>query len=164
MTTQEKLRILLTTYPSQDYIIDTLEISHPEFSQSYYFTREAGGLTATTEAGQTVTFQGVNYEYDLYSSKSDLDKNFSFTLADLENKLDDELDRIGLNNDEKIRVIYRDFNASDLSAPGDVFRLEAVNVSQEKGTFTIVAGAPQLNWSKTGIIYDYDTFPTLRAL
>ena len=68
MTTQEKLRILLTTYPSQDYIIDTLELSHSQFSQSYYFTREVFRrvITATTETGQTVTFQGVKYDSMTY--------------------------------------------------------------------------------------------------
>lgn len=164
MTTQEKLRLLLTTYPKGDYIIETLEIYHSKFSQRYYFTREVGGLTAYLETGQQVTFEPINFEADLYSSKSDLDKNLSFTLSDLNNQLDDELDRIPLNDEEKIAVIYRNYNASDLSDVGDIYKLEAVNVSQEKGTFTISAGAPQLNWSKTGIIYDYDTFPTLRAL
>ena len=164
MTTRAKLRRLLTTYPKADYIIDTIQISHSKFSKVYYFTREVGGLTATIESGQVVDFEGINFEYDLYSAKSDLDKNFSFTLSDLNNQLDDELDRIPLDDSEKIAVIYRNYNASDLSGVGELFVLEAINVSQEKGRFTVTAGAPQLNWAKTGITYNYDSFPTLRAL
>ncbi len=165
MTTQEKLRALLTTYPQDDFIIETLELSHSLFSQRFLFTTQPNGLTANLETGEQVTFQAINFEAQLYSTKSDLDKNLSFSLSDLDNRLDDELDRIPLNEvDEKIAVIYRNYNASDLTDVGDIFKLEALNVSQTKGAFTIQAGAPQLNWARTGIIYDYGTFLPLRAL
>lgn len=165
MTTEEKLRVLLTTYPQGDYIIETIEISHSKFNQVFRFTREPDGVNAWIETGATVFFEGANFEPKLNSTKSDLDQNFSFTISDIENQLDDNLELIPLDDDEKISIIYRAYNASDLSGIGDgPYRLEAINVAQEKGIFTVTAGAPQLNWSKTGIIYDYDTFPMLRAL
>ena len=165
MSTKEKLRVLLTTYPQGDYIIETIEISHSLFNQVFRFTREPDGINAWIETGQTVFFEGTNFDLRLNSTKSDLDQNIGITISDIENKLDDNLDLIPLDNDEKISVIYRAYNASDLTGIGDgPYRLEAVNVAQEKGLFTVTAGAPQLNWSKTGIIYDYDTFPMLRAL
>ncbi len=166
--TEIKLRELLTTYPKGLYLIDTLEISHSLFSQRYFFTREPGGITATiTNKNQTTEsadFVGTNFEPVLNQKKSDLDSDFSFTLADPDNILDDELDKIPLNDLEKIEVIYRSYNSDDFTAEGDLYYLEALSVNQEKGVFTVNCGAPQLNWNQTGIRYDYDVFPMLRAL
>lgn len=165
MTLEEDLRVLLNTYPSGEYMIDTIEVSHPLFSKTYYFTREPLGITATLEDSQLVDFEGINMDIKLNSTKSDLDQNFSFTIPDLDNTLDDELDNIPLDNNDKIVVKYRVYINTNLSGPAQgPILLEALTVSQEKGIFTISAGAPQLNWNKTGIIYDYNTFPMLRAL
>jgi len=165
MALEDDLRVLLNTYPAGEYMIETIEISHPLFSKVYYLTREPAGIIATLEDMQVVNFVGTNIDIKLNSTKSDLDQNFSFTMPDLNNELDDELDRIPLDDSDKIVIKYRVYINTDLSGPaqGPVL-LEALSVSQEKGIFTISAGAPQLNWNKTGIIYDYDTFPMLRAL
>lgn len=165
MSLEDDLRVLLSTYPAGEYPIDTLEISHSLFSQTYYLTREPLSLTATLETAQEVFFTGTNIEITLNSTKSDLDQNFSFSLPDLDNTLDDELDNIPLSNTEKILLKYRVYINTDLSGPAQgPINLEALSINQEKGVFTIAAGAPQLNWNKTGIIYDYDTWPMLRAL
>ena len=167
MSTADKLRILLASYPVGKYQIDTLEITHSLFSQRFLFTREPGGLTATlTNAdGSTeeVTFTGVNFEPVLNRRKSDLDSNFAFTLADPDNQLDDELDNIPLSNTEKIKITYRAYFSDDLSSEAELHRLDVLRVNQEKGVFTVECGLPQLNYQKTGIVYDYDRFPPLRA-
>ena len=165
MALEDDLRVLLNTYPAGEYMIETIEISHPLFSKIYYLTREPAGIAAALEDMQVVDFIGTNIDIKLNSTKSDLDQNFSFTMPDLDNALDDELDRIPLDDTDKIVIKYRVYINTDLSGPaqGPVL-LEALSVSQEKGIFTISAGAPQLNWNKTGIIYDYETFPMLRAL
>ena len=165
MALEDELRVLLNTYPAGEYPIDTLEISHPLFSKVYYLTTEPLGITATLETAQVVDFIGTNIGIGRNSTKSDLDQNFSFTLPDLENELDDELDRIPLDNTDNISIKYRVYINTDLSGPAQgPVNLEAIGVNQEKGVFTVTAGAPQLNWNKTGIIYDYETFPMLRAL
>jgi len=165
MSIEDDLRELLVTYPSGDYMIEAIEISHSLFSQTYYLTIEPLGITATLETAATVDFTGTNIEITRNSTKSDLDQNYSFTIPDLDNVLDDEMGRIPFSDSEDISVKYRAYLASDLTEPamGPV-NLQVVGVNQEKGVFTITAGAPQLNWNKTGIIYDYDTWPMLRAL
>lgn len=170
MTIQEdKLRELYTTYPAGKYQVDTLEISHSLFTERFFFTREPFGLTDVTITNvgggtEQVDFVGANFEPVLNQKKSDLDSNFAFTLADPENRLDDELDLIPLDNTEKISVVYRSYNSDDLTGEGELFRLEVLNVNQQKGVFTIDCGVPQLNWQQTGIRYEYDVFPMLRAL
>ena len=165
MSVEDDLRELLTTYPDGEYLIDTIEISHSLFSQTYYLTREPLGITATLETAQEVVFTGANIEISLNSTKSDLDQNFSFTFSDIQNVLDDEMDRIPFDNTEKILMKYRGYLNTELTEPAQgPVNLEAISVSQEKGVFTVEAGAPQLNWSKTGITYNYEDFPPLRAL
>ncbi len=167
MTTEEKLRELLASYPKGKYQIDTLEISHSLFTQTFYFTREPEGITATitnlNETTEEVDFVGTNFEPVLNERKSDLNSDFAFTLADPDNLLDDQLDLIPLNDEEPILVIYRVYNSDDFSKEGEIHRLEVLNVNQDKAVFTIETGVPQLNWQSTGIIYDYDTFSPLRA-
>jgi hypothetical protein len=168
MTTEEMLKELLNTYPDGKHQIDCIEISHSLFSQSYFFTREPEGISATiTNADastQVVAFSGTNFEPVLNQKRSDLDSDFSFTLPDPDNLLDDELDLIPLDNTEKVVVVYRVYLSEDLTEEAELHRLEVLRVNQEKGVFTIDCGLPQLNWQKTGIIYDYDTFQPLRAL
>ena len=117
MALEDELRVLLTTYPAGEYMIETIEISHSLFSKTYYFTREPSGITATLESLQVVEFAGVNIDIQLNATKSDLDQNFSFTMPDLDNALDDELDRIPLDNSEKIVINYRVYLNTDLTGP-----------------------------------------------
>ena len=165
MSEEEEFRKLLTTYKQREYIIETLEISHPSFNNVFRLCREPLGITATIETGESVFFEPANFAADLNSTKSDLDQNFSFTISDLQNALDDNLDLIALDDDRKISIIYRAYKSTNLTGIGDgPYQLEAIDVAQDLGVFTVTAGAPQLNWSQTGIIYDYETFPMLRAL
>jgi len=165
MTLEDELRVLLTTYPEGQFLIETLEISHSLFTQTFYFMRGRPGITATLETGQVVNFEPSDIDIQLNSTKSDLDEDFSFTLPDLDNILDDQLSLIPHSNKEKILAKYRVYINDDLTAPAQgPINLEALTISQEKGVFTISAGAPQLNWNKTGKIYDFETFPMMRAL
>jgi len=165
MAVGDKLKELLVSYPRGEYTIDTLEISHSLLSKSYYLTREPEGITATLEDNVTViAFEGSQIELQMNSTKDDLDQNFQFTFPDLENILDDEMERIPLNNTEPIMVTYRCYVSTDLTAPEIVYELEVLDVSQAKGAFTLTCGVSQLNWRQTGITYNYDDFPMLRAL
>ena len=164
MTLEEKLKVILATYPVGKYTIDTLEIYHSMFTKRYLFTREPEGLTAQIENGDTVNFLPTNFEPVLNSTKNDLDTVFQFTLPDPNNLLDNELEILPLDNSEPILVFYRAYISDDLSYPAEFYRLQVLNVSQEKGIFTFEAGAAQLNWKRTGEIYSYDRFPMLRAI
>lgn len=164
MTPEEKYRQILCQYNKGLYVIDTIEISHSAFTQTYYLTREPSGITATTELNDEIEFVGANIDIELNSKKSDLDSNFAFTIQDPTNALDDELDRIALENEERIMLTYRAYNSDDLTSPAFYYYLSVFDVSQKKGVFTINAGADMLNFSRTGEAYTYNRFPMLRAL
>jgi hypothetical protein len=164
MSTANKLREMLVSYPRGEYTIDTLTISHPLLTQTYYLTREPDGVTATLENAAVVNFVGMQIDLQLNSTKDDLDQNFQFTMPDLDNALDNELQRIPYDNGTPIAVVYRAYISTDLSAPAAVYALEVLDVSQKKGAFTLSCGVSQLNWRQTGITYNFDDFPMLRAL
>lgn len=165
MSTESLLREMLNTYPRGSFSVDTLSIHHPLISQSYYFTREPAGLIAYLEDEVTqVTYVGTQIQLQLQQTKEDLDQNFSFTFPDIDNKLDDELDNIPLSDTTPIQVIYRSYVNTDLSSPSVKYDLEVVDISQAKGAFTLTCGVSQMNWNRTGITYNFDDFPMLRAL
>ena len=165
MTVQsDNYREMLTRFPKGIYPIETIEISHSLLSQTYFLTKEPEGITATIETSNVVSFLGANITIKLNSKKADLDANFSFTLQDPNNVLDDELSRIPLEDEEKISLIYRVFNSNDLSFPAFYFYLSVFEVNQERGAFTMTAGADQLNFKRTGEDYNFKRFEMLRAL
>jgi len=164
MTTAEKLREMLIAFPKGEYVIETLEISHSLMSQTYYLTREPFGITATTENGDVVAFTGTSINMELNQTKEDLDQNFNFTFPDLNNVIDDELDRIPYDNQEPIVVIYRQYINTDLTWPAIFYNLNVTAVTQSKGVCGLACGVSQLNWRRTGITYNLTDFPMLRAI
>jgi len=163
-TTADKLREMLISFPKGQYRIETLEIYHPLMSQTYYLTREPFGITATLENGDSVNFIGTSILMELAQTKEDLDQNFKFSLPDLNNTIDDELDRIPYDDQTPILVTYRQYISTDLSYPAIKYVLNVTGVSQSKGTCTLSCGVSQLNWRRTGITYNLQDFPMLRAI
>lgn len=164
MAASDELKALLVAYPRGEYSIDTLQISHPLISQSYFLTREPEGITAILETSVSQVFVGTQINLQLNSTKDDLDQNFQFTFPDLDNVLDDEMARIPYDNQTPIAVTYRQYVSTNLTEPAIVYELEVIDISQKKGAFTMSCGVSQLNWRQTGIIYSFDQFPMLRAL
>lgn len=158
------LREMHNSYPRGEYAFETLEISHPLMSQSYYFTPDSTNHTATLEDATIVEFISMPIQLSLNQTKEDLDQNFSFTFPDLDNVLDDEMESIPLNDPTPISVIYRQYISTDTSAPAIKYALSILDISQSKGAFTMTCGVKQLNWRQTGELYTFDRFPMLRAL
>jgi hypothetical protein len=163
-TTAEKLKEMLISYPKGIYSIDTLEISHPSITQTYYLTREPMGISAYLETGELIDFEGTSIGLELSQHKEDLDQNFKFTFPDLNNTFDDEMDRIDYNDTESISVIYRQYISNDLSYPAIKYSLEVTDISQTKGIVTLGCGVSQLNWKRTGLTYNLQDFPMLKAI
>jgi len=163
-TTAEMLKSMLIAYPKGEYAIETLEIYHPLMSQRYYLTREPFGITATTENGDSVVFTGTAINMQLNQTKEDLDQNFTFTFPDLNNTIDDELDRIPYEDQTPIEVVYRQYINTDLTYPAIVYNLNVNSVTQTKGVCALGCGVSQLNWKRTGITYNLTDFPMLKAI
>lgn len=146
-----------------DYI--TLQISHPLLSKTYYLVRGTSDLTATLETGETVTFEATPMDAKNAANNNDMDQTASFSLPDVLNLLDEEMDRIPYSNTELPKFIFRRYVSTDLSYPCDgpvIYELQTL--TQEKGVFTAETGTPMLNQRQTGILMTPEEIPLLRGV
>lgn len=147
--------------------LETLEISHPNFTKVYRVVRNAvKGVTATLETGSIVPFEYYPLRIENNGSKDDLDQSLTITLGDLGEVLPVELDSVASAQGYSVKpvVTYRTYRSDDLSRPlfGPVLlEVESFAFNREGSTFT--AKAPSLNVNKTGELYKLERFPMLRG-
>ncbi len=146
--------------------LETLEISHPNFTKIYRVVRNAvKGVTVTLE-NETVVFDYYPLRIQNNGSKDDLDQSFTITLGDLGEVLPVELDSVTSAQGYGVKPIvkYRTYRSDDLTRPlfGPVLlEVESFAFNREGSTFT--AKAPSLNVNKTGELYKLERFPMLRG-
>lgn len=158
-------RLKLASNPDGQLDYQTVEITHSLLSKRYPIVRGTSPLTATLETGETVTFEPSPMEQRKAANNNDMDQQASFTLPDVGNQLDDEMDRIPLSNKEWPVFTFRQFVSTDLSFPcqGPVtYELQALN--QDKGLFTADTGVPRLNQKPTGLLMTPADIPVLRGV
>ncbi|MGL4936765.1 DUF1833 family protein [Shewanella sp.] len=165
MTVEEAYRRKLASNPEGEIALDTVEIYHPMLSKRFYFVRDIVPLTATLETGETVTFAPTAMSATRPSNSSDMDQNASFSFSDPDNLLDDELDRIPLDDSTYPTFTFRPYLLSDLSAPANrPVVYDAQKISQQKGVFTAAVGVPRLNNRGTGLIANPTDIPLLKGV
>ena len=147
--------------------LETLEISHPNFTKVYRVVRNAvQGVTVTLENTSTATFDYYPLKIENAGVRDDLDQVLSISLGDLGEVLPKELDEVSSNDGfgTKPVVIYRTYRSDDLTRPlfGPV-TLEVVSFAFNREGSSFEAKAPSLNINKTGEIYKLDRFPMLRG-
>jgi hypothetical protein len=160
----EAYELLLNSQPENERQFETLILSHSKFSQTFYLVFDSVPLTAKLSGGETVTFQPANVSSTNAQNSNDLDQTASFTISDLDNVLDDELDLIPLGDTESPVAGFGIYTTGFLDAPADFVEYTVKSIPQKKGAFTLMCGAPDLNNDETGEVYDLDRFPTLRGL
>lgn len=161
---QEAYRKVLASNPDGEITLQTIELYHPLLSKRYRFVIDTVPLTAYLETGELVTFEPVNADAKGASNNADMNQSATFTIADPENLLDDELDRIPLNNETDPELTFRSYLLSDLSYPADgPVVYEAQDINQGKGTFTASVSAPKLNSRGTGLIVTPALCPLIRG-
>ena len=158
-------KLKLASNPEGELDYQTVEITHSLFSRRYLIVMGNEPLTATLETGEVVTFEPSAMEVKSASNNNTMDQQAAYTLPDVGNLLDDEMDRIPLSNTEWPLFTFRAFVSTDLSYPcnGPVsYDLQAL--SQSKGVFTADVGVPRLNERPTGILMSPDVIPLIRGL
>lgn len=146
---------------------ELLEISHPNFTRTYYIVRNAtDGLTVKLETDEVVDFEYYPVKVEIGSSSDDLDQVIVISLGDLGEIVPKEMDAIasadgfGINPTLK----YRTYRSDNLDEPmlGPVL-LEVDNFSFNRDGVSFEAKAPSLNVNRTGELYKLDRFPMLRG-
>lgn len=165
MTILDDYKIFLNSQPEEERIFETITIEHPALSQVFRFVRDTNELIARDEDGVNRNYLPVNFASDNSKILDDLDQLASFNLPDIENILDDEMDRIDIGDQTKPIVTYRIYLSINLDEIAEgPFAYDLESIAQSKGIFTIRSGIPRLNSRETGQTYNFTDFPMLRAL
>lgn len=146
---------------------ETLEISHPNFTQTHWIVRNRrGGLVAQLEDESYQTFLYVPLKITPKDSRANLDCAFDIQLGDLGEILPLERDAViaadGFST--KPTVKYRTYRSDDLTTPmlGPI-TLQASQFTFKREGCAFTAEAPSLNIAETGETYTLDRFPMLRG-
>lgn len=158
-------KLKLASNPEGELDYETVEITHSLLSKRYLIVRGTEPLTATLETGELVTFEPSPMESTDAANSNDLDQQASFTLPDVGNLLDDEMQNIPLDNQEWPVFTFRRYVSTDLSYPcvGPI-TYDLQSLSQSKGIFTAEVGVPRLNERPTGILATPTEIPLLKGL
>lgn len=150
--------------------LELLEISHPNFSKTYYIVRNAiNGITVTLEDSTVQTFDYYPVQIEPTGSEDDLDQTIKIQLGDLgdvglSDLLPAELDNIAAADGFLIKPIcrYRTYRSDDLTAPlSGPLDFEIVTLPMKQDGAAFEARAPRLNQLGTGEIYTVGRFPML---
>lgn len=155
---------ILSAEPNDVYL-ETLQLSHPSWSQTYRIIRnDCLGRTLTTESG---TFPFVYYPVEIKFSpdKTDLDKTLSFVVGDLGEIIPSEVLRMQEADTMTTKPVltYRGYSSeSNSMVYGPVtFDVKGLSVISEGAR--IDAGAPSVNSSRTGRKATVETIATLKG-
>lgn len=147
--------------------LELLEISHPNFTQTYRIVRNSRtAVTVTLETSASAVFSYYPLRITSIGARTDLDAGFQIDVGDLGEVLPQELDAVAAANgwNTKPTVKYRTYRSDDLTAPlFGPLTLEVTTFTFTKDGASFEARAPSLNMNRTGEVYDLTRFPTLRG-
>lgn len=145
--------------------LECVEISHPNFSQTYRVVRNhVSGVTVTLETAATATFTYYPLRITRQGMADDLDFAIQVDWGDLGGIAPAEIARVKANDGfgTKPTVVYRTYRSDDLTTllEGPI-TLEVSSVANDGEKCAFVAKAPTLNLNRTGEVYDKLRFPGL---
>lgn len=147
--------------------LELLEISHPNFSKTYFIVRNAiNGVTVTLEDTTSQTFDYYPLSIKPTGSNTDLDQTLEINLGDLGDTVPFELDLVAADCGFGVKPVikYRTYRSDDLTVPmfgPQVFKVNTISFTKDGAT--ISASAPRLNLNQTGELYSMDRFTMMRG-
>lgn len=146
---------------------ECLEITHPNFTTTYYRVRNAAdGITVTHEDGSVIDYSYFPARIRSKGARDDLDVIYNIDLGDLGEIFPLEMDAVATANGfgTKPTIKFRTYRSDDLAVPMfGPLTLEIVRFSHSEEGVSFEAKAPELNINKTGESYTLDRFPALRG-
>lgn len=144
--------------------LECIEISHPSFSQVYRYVRnDEDGIIA---GGNAYLYQPMSIKRN--NVTNDLEQTSSITFADMDDALAKAVKSIQTSKwpRQRPKFVMKIFRDDDLDQPMDQLQtLEIPTVSKDsEGLMTFDAQAPELNSSRTGLLYNFKDYPLLRGI
>lgn len=124
--------------PAAEVLIPTLDISHPAISA----IRVCAGFedqTVTLETGQEATFVASGLDVSLPARNASGQQNLTFAIENVTGEAQRLVDD-ALDGGHTIRAVYREYLASDLSAPAaEPLRMVVVGAKMQGSTLQVTA-------------------------
>lgn len=141
-------------------LLETLEISHPDLSKTYYVVRNSS-LPVVAEGR---TYEPYPVKLEASSLGDNLDYQLKITLGDI-GEASGELENLAAGDGFGTRpmIIYRAYNSDDLTSPVQTAVLEASQMVYNEEGVMFTAEARRLNRAGTGETYTLARFPALRG-
>ncbi len=147
-------------------LFETIEVTHPDFSQDYLIVRNnCNGLTATDENDVEKDFIYYPVSIGRGETRENLEQTITLTIGDLGELLPNELRAVRAADGFSTKPImtYRTWQSDDLSEPLHVIRLNVHDIKRNKKGATLICKAPSLNVNGIGRRYDFVRFFGLRG-
>lgn len=152
--------------PVESVLLDTIELSHPDFTQPIYVVLGYEDYTALLEDGVTeVTFQAFAFAINLPEmSESSAAPEFTLRVDGVTREVLREIDAAA-ESSEKVSVTYRTYLAADPSGPQNTpLPLDLVYIRADVFSIEMRAAMGNLaNWGFPTEDYTAPRFPGLAA-
>lgn len=162
---ESRLLRWLNSAPQNVRMIPTVQIRHSALTQDWFLWREPYAGTIITEDYEEGQCRSCNIAAEVAGTPAHLDQVFRFGIdtTDTSDEFREELDRVPLDSEEPIELIYREYLSDDLTEPQAIARLQAESVVWNRGAALITAASPRFNVLQTGLIYTTRDIPMLRG-
>ena len=148
MPISDELKRIYVTAPVDEYYIETLELSHPLFSDGgvRYISNQRDGWTGDLETGGTVFFQYVPFSAIPPSGAENANLALTVVIDNTSKGLMDELELLSTQPTTPISLVYRVYLKSDPATVQNVppLKLDILSVTATNNTISFVASMANL--------------------
>lgn len=163
----EDLKRLLASRTVGHVEVETIEISHPDFTKTYYLVRNLTSGCVIPINGVDTVFQYCPMRWERSSAENNLDYELKITLQDLNEIVAPEINLISIDSEIMPSVVVRTYVMDSNGNIGNVadgpFVLGVRNITFDSQGCAFAASAKPLNGNGTGELYTFSRFETLRG-
>lgn len=150
-------------------LLDCLEISHSNFTQTFYVVRNApAGVTVLHEDSSSHVYEYYPLRLKRMAARTTLEQSLEVEFGDLGSIIPTQIDAVRAGNgfSEYPKVRYRAYRSDDLETvmDGTAILLEIREFDFTRTGAKFTAKAPSLNVAKTGELFKVARFPMLKGL
>ena len=165
MTISPDLQRIYASAPQDDKYIETLEMSHPLFSRSFFFTNDLSPWKFLLEDGKTQQdFEIVPFEIILPAQDGGGQQDLKIGIDNVGREAVEEIEAAQEDPTQPISVVYRVYLDTILTVPqiDPPIRLSLTDIQVSLNAITgIATRADTLNRLFPNVVYRSETFPGL---
>lgn len=164
----EELTKLLANRVAGKTELETIEVSHPDFSKTFYLVRNlTTGFTGQLENGGSASFIYCPMRWERGNSENNLDYDLKITFQDLNTLIAPEVNSIPVDSEVMPVAVIRSYIYQRNGTIGGIadgpYRLTIRDITFTPEGCAFSASAKPLNNSGCGELYTFRRFETLKG-